>query len=306
MKSIKKTLSIVLILSIVMCMGVFQANAAIPPRKMGDVNGDNFVDITDATAIQKHIAEIESIYESFYGYSEAADVDDDAKITVLDATIIQQYIAEIITEFPAGEEYFVDKYFYDLHTDYNSGKAMTGMPVTFYVHGYCSPAPTTVKLYINEELVAQTQEATDLYDYKLSYTFKEAGTYQIRVFMCDKWGYGINRDIKDYIVVDVPQDTSHPVITGVYRNNSCHNEPEITAISQFGTAPYQYKFTLTIYGGREVVKTQDFSENNKFQVDFLDRFPAPGYYTVTVDVIDALGNAVSETYDFVTDEIIPA
>ncbi len=302
---LRKILATMIALSILLCTSLVSANAAIPPRKIGDVNSDRVVDITDATLVQRHLSKIEYIYEGFYGYSEAADVNSDSKINIIDATMIQQYVASIITEFPAGKEYFVDKYLYDVHSDYNSGKAMAGVPVTFYAHGFCAPDPTTVKLYINDDLVAQTQESTNIYDYKLSYTFETAGTYKVKVFMCDKWGYGISSTIDDYVVVDTPQDTSKPVLTGVYRDNSSHYEPEITAIAQFGTAPYQYKFTLSIYSGR-VVQTQDFSENNKFQVDFGDRFPVPNSYTVTVDVTDALGNTVCETYDFETNIIEPA
>ena len=303
MKNIKKLFALVLVVSIRFSCCLINTNAAIPPQKMGDVDGNYSIDVIDAAMIQKHIASIEEI---FIGSYEAADVDGDAEITVIDATIIQQYIAGIITEFPAGEEYYIDKYFYDLHADYDSGKAMAGMPVTFYMDGYCEPSPTIVKLYINEELVAQTQEQTSFYDYTLSYTFEKAGTYQIRVFMCDKWGYGISKRIDDYVVLDVPEDKSQPVITGVYRDSSHHNEPEITAIAQFGTAPYQYKFTLSIYSGREVIKTQDFSESNIFQVDFGDRFPVPGYYSVLVEVKDSAGNTVTEIYDFETEAVAPA
>lgn len=303
---LRRTLAILLTLTILACTSFISANAAIPPRKIGDVNGDREVNILDATAIQLHIAKIEFIYEGFYGLSEAADVDSDSTITILDATTIQLYLAKVISEFPAGEEYYVDKYLYDVHANYDSGKAMTGVPVTFFAHGYCDPSPTTVKLYINEELVAQTQENTNIYDYELSYTFESAGTYQVRVFMCDKWGYGISKNFDNFVVIDTPKDTSQPIITGVYRNNSSHSEPEITAIAEFGTAPYQYKFTLAIYRGLEVVQTQDFSENNKFQVDFGDIFPTPGLYTITVEVMDSAGNTVTETCEFTTEMIDPA
>lgn len=303
---LRKTLAILLTLSVFLCTAIISTNAAIPPRKIGDVNNDSVVNVTDATAIQRHLSKIEYIYEGFYGYSEAADVNSDAKITILDATVIQQYVASIITKFPAGEEYGVDKYFYDLHTDYDSSKAMAGIPVTFYVRGYCSPSPTTVKLYVNEELVAQTQEVVSYHNYEISYTFEEAGTYQIRVFMCDKWGFGINKTIEDYVVIDTPQDTSKPIITGVYRNNSNNPRPEITAIAKFGKAPYQYKFRLFIYSTDEAIQTQDYSDSNKFQVDFGDRFPIPREFSITVDVKDAAGNTVSETYSFVTESVDPA
>lgn len=303
---LRNILAILLTLTILFCASLISTNAAIPPQKIGDVNGDRVVDILDATAIQLHLAKIEFIFEGFYGRTQAADVDSDSAITIVDASTIQLYVASIITEFPAGEEYYVDKFLYDVHADYDSGKAMAGVPVTFYAHGSCKPSPTTVKLYINEELVAQTQERTNLYDYTLRYTFESAGIYQVRIFMCDKWGYGISRSFDDFVVVDTPEDTSKPIITSIHRNNSSHIEPEITAVAQFGTAPYQYKFTLAIYNGLEIIHTQDFSENDKFQVDFGDMFPAPHSYTITVEVKDSVGNTVIETREFTTEMLVPA
>lgn len=58
----------------------------------GDVNLDGDVNIKDATAIQKHIAEIEVLEGVAL---DAADFDEDASITIKDATAIQKFIAGI-------------------------------------------------------------------------------------------------------------------------------------------------------------------------------------------------------------------
>jgi len=59
---------------------------------LGDVNLDGNVNIRDATAIQKHLANIETIE----GLGKpASDYNQDGKITIQDATAIQKKIANI-------------------------------------------------------------------------------------------------------------------------------------------------------------------------------------------------------------------
>ncbi|MBR2716035.1 MAG: dockerin type I repeat-containing protein [Ruminococcus sp.] len=59
---------------------------------IGDVDGDKKVTILDATAIQRHEAEIKFIDEERFAYS---DVDNDGEITVMDATMIQKMVAQL-------------------------------------------------------------------------------------------------------------------------------------------------------------------------------------------------------------------
>lgn len=61
--------------------------------KLGDVNKDGQINIMDATAIQKHLAEI-SVIDTTY-----ADTDKDGNITIKDATMIQKYICGLVTTF---------------------------------------------------------------------------------------------------------------------------------------------------------------------------------------------------------------
>lgn len=70
-----------------------------PEGVMGDFNSDGDVTITDVTAIQKFIADMD-IGDNFY--YDMGDVDYDGEITIKDATLIQKYIAEEITDFPAA------------------------------------------------------------------------------------------------------------------------------------------------------------------------------------------------------------
>ena len=65
---------------------------------LGDVNGNETIDIMDATKIQMFLAEIVTDIDSF-----VADVDGDEHVAVVDATYIQMYLAEIDVDYSIGE-----------------------------------------------------------------------------------------------------------------------------------------------------------------------------------------------------------
>ena len=67
---------------------------------LGDVNGDNAVDVIDSTLIQRYLASVT--------YPETCvmmhgDVDGDGVVTILDATYISRYNARIDVRYPIGE-----------------------------------------------------------------------------------------------------------------------------------------------------------------------------------------------------------
>ena len=68
--------------------------------KLGDVNGDGAVDVTDATFIQSYLAELETL-EGIYLH--AADTKNDGEVDISDATAIQMYAAEYQTGYPIGQ-----------------------------------------------------------------------------------------------------------------------------------------------------------------------------------------------------------
>lgn len=303
----KKFFAIVLVLVIAMSCCIFSTNAAIPPQLYGDVDSDLSISVIDATTIQFYLAQKGDIHYKSY---EAADVDGDACISIIDATYIQLYIAGKITEFPAGEYFFIDAYFYDLIADYDSGKAMVGVPVTFFANGFSDPGPSTAKLYVNDELVVQASESSDEnYDFTLSYEFEQAGVYQVSVTICDKWGYGRTMSFEDYEVVEQPADKSIPVITSIRRDSTISTTPVITAYAQFGTAPYQYMFILKacnyigLEGEYTVIKSsQGFSEDNTFEV----KLEGHGEYEIEVIVKDANGNEAFASKNIAVHIIDPA
>lgn len=58
--------------------------------KLGDVNGDGYVNINDVTQIQRHLAEMEQL-EGIYLH--AAEANQDGTLNISDATTLQRYIA---------------------------------------------------------------------------------------------------------------------------------------------------------------------------------------------------------------------
>ncbi len=68
---------------------------------LGDANEDAFVNVKDATLIQKNIAKMEAI-NPLGEYS--SDVNDDGAVDVRDATAIQKHTAKVATGFKIGEK----------------------------------------------------------------------------------------------------------------------------------------------------------------------------------------------------------
>lgn len=66
---------------------------------LGDVNGDDNVDVNDATFIQSYLAELATL-EGIYLH--AADTNEDGEVDISDATAIQMHAAEFQTGHPIG------------------------------------------------------------------------------------------------------------------------------------------------------------------------------------------------------------
>ena len=68
--------------------------------KIGDATLDGIVNVKDVTAIQRHIAQLESLTGTAL---LAADVNGDGDVTIADATALQQYLAEYNVSYPIGQ-----------------------------------------------------------------------------------------------------------------------------------------------------------------------------------------------------------
>ena len=96
-RAVAVILSVVLIVATASCISA----SAVSEINFGDTNNDGFVNICDATLIQKVIngAEMKDEY-NFYAF----DVYQDENIDVRDVTALQKYIAGIYTELPVFAE----------------------------------------------------------------------------------------------------------------------------------------------------------------------------------------------------------
>ena len=96
-RAVAVILSVVLIVATASCISAL----AVSEINFGDTNNDGFVNICDATLIQKVIngAEMKDEYD-FYAF----DVYQDENIDVRDVTVLQKYIAGIYTELPVFAE----------------------------------------------------------------------------------------------------------------------------------------------------------------------------------------------------------
>lgn len=74
-------------------LGVKASSVEMQEFVLGDVDGDHKVTILDATAIQRHLAQLEFISAERL---QCSDTDKDGKLTILDATQIQRLLAKLI------------------------------------------------------------------------------------------------------------------------------------------------------------------------------------------------------------------
>ncbi len=98
MKTVKLIFLLVLVIVITASAITFPVGAS--SAILGDADGDCDVCITDATRIQRDVAQIIKIEDSF---RQAADVDSDSIITIMDATAIQRWLVHFSVAHPIGE-----------------------------------------------------------------------------------------------------------------------------------------------------------------------------------------------------------
>lgn len=291
----KKTVS-VMIAVLLIAMSAVSAFAVPAPWYMGDANSDGNFDITDATAIQKYAAGI-IIPKKLQ--VDLSDVDGDGEITVKDASLVQKVIAGTVKRSEIkGSDISTYMLFHDFRADFDSGKAMVGMPVTFTVDVETPAEPLTYEFYIDGVLVGERSTENTF-----TYTFESAGTYDIRAVAYNKYDESESNEMGEYRVVEA-YFSETPVISSLhlsYRHNFVYGrELEMSAIANavFGKAPYEYRFERVGYeeetSSSTVLETRDFSEDNRYDfiMDYEDLY---NNIKVNVTVRDADGNTVTES-----------
>lgn len=257
----------------------------------GDVDWNSKVDVNDVTLLQNALAGSAEIDKS---QNYAGDVNFNGVTNVEDVTLIQLHIAGKY-EFERKSTN-LEHIIRNFCADYDSGKAMTGTPVTFTATMDSGVTPFSYEFLINGEVVQQKSELNTF-----TYTFDESGSYDVSVRSYNAIDDCAEETLYNYTVVDA-YESENPVIVGIHTDKDYIGKSDknvtITANAFMGTAPYQYKFTLD-----NGLLVQDYSESADFAIDmkslYYEGTPLKiGEHTVLVEVKDADGKTAQETFTF--------
>lgn len=288
----KKAISFICIFALLVSLSCVLASAVPTPSYLGDANLDGKTTIQDATAVQKYVAKM---IDFTLLQKTTADADKDGSITVRDATAIQKDIAGIEPIFDVIFTHVSCRGFY---ASFDSGKAMTGTEVEFTAFADTvmeNARPLVYELYINEELIEQSENPT------FAYTFEKSGVYDIKINCTNAFGYSDYCGFNAYEVVE-PYESETPVIKAFNSNYSRFGDNEInknevavtfTAEAIFGKGDYKYAFLLD---GKLI---QDYSEDNSYTFEDMPEHRDENY-VITVRVKDSstADGFVSEDYRF--------
>ncbi len=269
-------------------LGAGNIFATVRPEKAGDANLDYTVNINDATLIQKFIADLCEMNGLQKGVSE---VDGDGKVTVRDATMIQKRCAGLIDSFVVDGNVWIDFEAESLVADYDSGKAMVGVPVTFTATADGYGEPFYYQFFVNDEAVTElTEENT------FTYTFDETGLYDIEVKMYSSYNMPSGSRLRWYEVVE-PYQSDTLMIKHFYHDKSPGplydgiGKTTFYAQAMFGSGSYEYAF----YWDGKLLK--DYSADNSYTMDDVV-FRDKGEHTMTVYVRD------TETQDVASQDMV--
>lgn len=289
-KIIKAALSGALVMGMLAAQ-CFSTSAMIRPIITGDVDWNSKVDVNDVTLLQNALAGSAGIDKS---QNYAGDVNFNGVTNVEDVTLIQLHIAGKY-EFERKSTN-LEHIIRNFCADYDSGKAMTGTPVTFTATMDSGVTPFCYEFLINGEVVQQKSESNTF-----TYTFSESGSYDVSVRSYNAIDDCTEETLYNYTVVDA-YESEDPVIVGIHTDVDYIGYDEysltISANAIFGTAPYQYKFTLD-----NGFLVQDYSESADFTIEMSElkkqgKSLEIGEHTVLVEVKDADGKTAQETFTF--------
>lgn len=138
----------------------------------GDVNGDGDITVVDATLVQKHIVQFETLSAD---KQILADVNEDNTISVVDATLIQKYIVQLKDWGRTGDAYQAEQP--------TTPEPTTAEPTTVKPTAQPTTAEPTTKpadtytLYFKTKLGWMTSDGVSLFAYDLdtgaSYQFEQ-------------------------------------------------------------------------------------------------------------------------------------
>lgn len=138
----------------------------------GDVNGDGDITVVDATLVQKHVVQLETLSAD---KQILADVNEDNTISVVDATLIQKYIVQLKDWGRTGDVYQAEQP--------TTPEPTTAEPTTVKPTAQPTTAEPTTKpadtytLYFKTKLGWMTSDGVSLFAYDLdtgaSYQFEQ-------------------------------------------------------------------------------------------------------------------------------------
>lgn len=268
----KKVVSILLVAVMLASTFVISISAATAPAgTIGDVNFDNNIDVLDASFIMRVVANLEkaNAEQVLFG-----DVDKDGKLNIIDATNIQRHIAGLETNSYIEYWYNYDMLENDFYSDYESGVAMAGVPVTFTVNAETGSPVLSYELYVDDICVAISDTNS------ITYTFEQAGEYDVEMRINAFYATGRIGDSNFKVVEPFESDT--PLFKTLYLTGKIQwgtitygvNGMAVHADAIGGEGPYQYKFVFerpagVWYGAQTLTYTQDYSDDNVFELEAL-------------------------------------
>ena len=133
----------------------------------GEVNGDGDITVVDATLVQKHVVQLETLSAD---KQILADVNGDNTISVVDATLIQKYIVQLKDWGRTGDVYQAEQP--------TTPEPTTAEPTTVKPTAQPTTKPTdTYTLYFKTKLGWMTSDGVSLFAYDLdtgaSYQFEQ-------------------------------------------------------------------------------------------------------------------------------------
>ncbi|MBQ2971049.1 MAG: hypothetical protein IJE16_00690 [Ruminococcus sp.] len=266
----KKIVSLLIVMAILVGACVISTTATTAPAGyIGDANYDHDIDIYDATFIMRVIAKLEepTAVQELFG-----DVNKDGELNIVDATNIQRYLVDLKTDAYINYWYNYDMLENDFYADYESGRAMAGVPVTFTVNAETGSPVLSYELYVDDVCVATSDTNS------ITYTFDNPGVYDVEMRINAYFSTG-SIGFRNYEVVE-PYESETPLFKTLYTTGKIQwgyityglRDVRVYADAIGGEGPYQYKFVFERpegmwYNAAIVTTVQDYSEQNYYQLE---------------------------------------
>lgn len=288
----KKVLSIILAIVMIISLGIVSVSATTAPvGDVGDANFDGDIDVSDATFILRALARLETPTDeqNLFG-----DADKDGVLSVLDATCIQRYEAKLKPYGYVGYSYNYDMIENDFYSDYESGMAIAGVPVTFTINASAGSPIKSYELYVDGVSVGESETNS------ITYTFEEAGEYDVEMYVKAFFSTGVMEKYRFKVVQ--PYESELPQFKTLYLTGTIQwgsitydvKGMKVTADAIGGKGPYQYKFMFerpenAEYNSPRYTVVQEYSENNVYEFDVIKYSDV----VIQIPVYDSYGNIVA-------------